>query len=930
MMDAGQHGRAEAGSGTNASQKDAPARFGIQLPGSVGSRLLTLFLALGLIKLILVCGLRRHLQEIHWRITDYPVHWTNWAAFGLFVGVGVLSLIGLGRQCQRQGHRAVRAANAVVVGLGLLFVFLTFHEGDKNYLYPVMTGTLGWRDLWPYLSLNLFFRAPYLALWLVGYGFGYYLLVRQGREHRALHLTAAFAGAYAVVALREFIQYHNELMVAVGMGFPALQNLRRSSAAIPSIWLLLPVGWTVFAWGMFNWGLPDAKSFNPYFPFILGESLAVFGAMTLFAWRRGFFRAWAFLLPFGFTAFLLFANVNYYPLAVNYNNVLCYALVFPHYFLGELWLTGAVGGVALIYCRRCPRRSLWWLDVLILGLIALAFVDLRLTQIMGVRLEWDLLALGNSPKMMWRMARPYLPEAAAGFGVVVLLYTGLVRSLSAAWGANGQGVRRSLSDCRGWYVGASFLALGIVGTVLVKPDKATGTSVVRLVKSHPVWKHSVKPPWSQDEFIRASQSLGLGNLVVAAPPAASPLPRRDLNVLLVFMESSYNKHLSLFGGGTETQPLLSQYKDRMELFPNFFATFASSIHARWAAFTSLYPVADFDLFTQRKVPVKSLFDVLHAQGYTCSMFYSSFFDYTGFRDFLNQHQLDAKYDADTMPGLRQSPPVSWGVREEETLGAMREQIRKYAAGHQRFFLTYVPAAPHYPYDALPERFRKFKSGVVGDYTPLYLNELLYMDWVIASILEQLKDSGLLDQTLVIITDDHGEMLGGPDGAVGHGWAVTPELANVPLIIMDPAKPGFRINRTVGSHLDLLPTVLDVLGLPLPMDQFYQGRSLYAPAPATGLRTYLNSYQQYAVILGDRIVIGDRAAENGGANASAQKAYAITNVETKTVFLPVLTQGQSPVAIQPLDEFQENLLRNYGHYMRIFRPPPATNSLPAKP
>jgi len=50
-------------------------------------------------------------------------------------------------------------------------------------------------------------------------------------------------------------------------------------------------------------------------------------------------------------------------------------------------------------------------------------------------------------------------------------------------------------------------------------------------------------------------------------------PARDLNVVLIYGESTYNKYLSLFGGGADTQPLLSQYKDRMELFPSFFFQF---------------------------------------------------------------------------------------------------------------------------------------------------------------------------------------------------------------------------------------------------------------------------------------------------------------------------------------------------------------------
>jgi signal transduction histidine kinase len=72
-----------------------------------------------------------------------------------------------------------------------------------------------------------------------------------------------------------------------------------------------------------------------------------------------------------------------------------------------------------------------------------------------------------------------------------------------------------------------------------------------------------------------------------------------------------------------------------------------------------------------------LSDVLHDAGYSCSMFYSSYFDYTGFRDFLKNRGLDEMYDADTMPGQRGSERVEWGLLEEETLGAIRNQIQKY-------------------------------------------------------------------------------------------------------------------------------------------------------------------------------------------------------------------------------------------------------------
>jgi arylsulfatase A-like enzyme len=266
-----------------------------------------------------------------------------------------------------------------------------------------------------------------------------------------------------------------------------------------------------------------------------------------------------------------------------------------------------------------------------------------------------------------------------------------------------------------------------------------------------------------------------------------------------------------------------------------------------------------------------------------------------------------------MPSPRKTERVSWGLREEETLGSIRNQIKRYAGGNQRFFLTYVPAAPHYPYDRVPEAFNHFKPSAIGDFTPLYLNELLYIDWVMASIVDQLKESGLLDKTLVVITDDHGEMLGANGGSIGHGWVITPELANAPLIIMDPQNPGYHLNYTLGSQIDLLPTLLDLLRIRVPAGQLYEGRSLYAPEAGDHRLVYLNSYEQYGVIAGNHFVSGDRKADEGGVSSCPRTVYAISNQGSKTFFTENHAAKDRPLLIRPFDEFQENLLRNYSIY-----------------
>ncbi|GAB5541941.1 MAG: hypothetical protein SangKO_017010 [Sandaracinaceae bacterium] len=104
---------------------------------------------------------------------------------------------------------------------------------------------------------------------------------------------------------------------------------------------------------------------------------------------------------------------------------------------------------------------------------------------------------------------------------------------------------------------------------------------------------------------------------------------------------------------------------------------------------------------------------------------------------------------------------------------------------------------------------------------LYDGEVSYQDAQLASILDGLERRGLADETMVVITADHGEELF-DHGSVGHGHSLYDELVRVPLLVRVPGLPTRRVDGSVGL-VDVLPTVLDVLGEPIPDD--LSGRSL---------------------------------------------------------------------------------------------------------
>ncbi|MEM1205597.1 MAG: sulfatase [Acidobacteriota bacterium] len=93
---------------------------------------------------------------------------------------------------------------------------------------------------------------------------------------------------------------------------------------------------------------------------------------------------------------------------------------------------------------------------------------------------------------------------------------------------------------------------------------------------------------------------------------------------------------------------------------------------------------------------------------------------------------------------------------------------------------------------------------------LYDSGLAYADVYLGRLLDRLVDLGLDERTLVVFTSDHGEMLG-EHGLAGHLYLFEDNVL-VPLVISGPGVPsGARIERQVRS-IDIVPTVLDLLGL----------------------------------------------------------------------------------------------------------------------
>lgn len=159
----------------------------------------------------------------------------------------------------------------------------------------------------------------------------------------------------------------------------------------------------------------------------------------------------------------------------------------------------------------------------------------------------------------------------------------------------------------------------------------------------------------------------------------------------------------------------------------------------------------------------------------------------------------------------------------------------------KFFAWIHLYDPHTPYEP-PEPFK-------SEYPQNpYLGEIAFADSQLARLADFVNRQGLRDRLFLVLAADHGESLGEHLEST-HGFFVYQGALHVPLIVVTPFKPlqGVVANETVGL-VDVLPTVCDMTGLPVPAE--VQGRSLvpdfFSPgaAPADRLAYSETYYPRY--------------------------------------------------------------------------------------
>ncbi len=274
------------------------------------------------------------------------------------------------------------------------------------------------------------------------------------------------------------------------------------------------------------------------------------------------------------------------------------------------------------------------------------------------------------------------------------------------------------------------------------------------------------------------------------------------NVVLVSIDTCRADRLSCYGYKRPTTPHIDALAGDGTQFTMAMTPVPLTTPAHSSMFTGTYPpthgvhVNGYDHLAPSNV---TLAKTLHEAGYQTAAFVAGFTLDAQFG--LNQgfDTYDGRFSEEEKPGAiaRRSgaevnrPAMAW--------------LQDHAQRPFFLFLHYYDA--HHPYEPHPPRTSPFSDDP-------YAGEIAYIDDCIGQVLDRLRALGVYDNTLVIVTGDHGESLG-EHGEITHSYFVYQSTLHVPLVIRAPGcGKGLRVDGNV-SLVDIVPTVLDLVGLERP-------------------------------------------------------------------------------------------------------------------
>ncbi len=304
-------------------------------------------------------------------------------------------------------------------------------------------------------------------------------------------------------------------------------------------------------------------------------------------------------------------------------------------------------------------------------------------------------------------------------------------------------------------------------------------------------------------------------------------PDAKPNLIMISIDTLRRDHLGCYGYWRNTSPHIDRLAEQGVIFDNAVSASSWTLPSHTSMLTGLYPsfhgLEDDGVTLSPKI--ETLAEKLNEMGYWTVGVISHIYVSSAF----NLNRGFQVFD-DSMIDEGSRNPIAEEV-VDRTLEIMTSQVQQPYYLFVHFFDPHWDYTPPAPYDekftsddyegsidgTLPtfsqyvDGRQKISKADLRRLTALYDGEIAYVDAQIGRMLDELRQRGLMDNTTVALTSDHGEEFK-DHGRLGHAISLFRELVGVPFIISGhDAFPSGERRKDIVSPVDIFPTLLDLAG-----------------------------------------------------------------------------------------------------------------------
>lgn len=292
-------------------------------------------------------------------------------------------------------------------------------------------------------------------------------------------------------------------------------------------------------------------------------------------------------------------------------------------------------------------------------------------------------------------------------------------------------------------------------------------------------------------------------------------PESKPNIVLFITESYGREYLGSFNKDSNIPnykgytPFIDSLAQHSLIYTNAYANGRKSIHGMSSVLSGIPSFKD--AFTSSPYPkqkIQSLVSILNELGYDTSFFHGAPNGSMGFLGFSNILGFDHYYGK-TEFNNDEEFDGSWGIWDEPFFQFMKETLDKKEAP---FFSTIFTVSSHEPY-TVPEKYKNtFPEGEIAIHKCVG-----YTDYAFKKFFEEAKKMPWYNNTIFIITADHGNL---------KNYDEYRKVLNrdaVPILIFKPNSNLVGSNNDLAQQIDIYPTIMDLIGYKKPFRSW--GRSL---------------------------------------------------------------------------------------------------------